>query len=185
MKTILAILAMTLIVLSISSCGEKEQEQEQTPEPAAEKTISYVSDEISFGVFFDEKGTERKITLEKGQKELKIYIFVRYPEEMGIAAVEYRVDLPEGVRIWSDRFYEKRTLTMGSFEHGMTEGWHCVYGPELLLHILTLAIDRDLENAVISLMPSHRTDFIGVAKCDETYTEVRAASFKAVINPTD
>lgn len=184
MKTISAVLVMILFVLPFSSCGEKE-EQEQTPQTAAEETISFTNEEISFGVFFDEKGTQRQITLEKGQKEVKAYIFVRYPEEMGIAAVEYRIDLPEGVRIWSDRFYEKRSLTMGTFEHGMTEGFHCVYGPELLIHILTLGIEKELENGTISIMPSHRTDFIGVAKCDDTFTQVRATSFKAVINPTE
>jgi hypothetical protein len=183
-KTMLTALIMILFILPFSSCGEKE-EQEQTPEPAAEETISFTSEEISYGVFFDEKGTQREITLEKGQKELKIYIFVRFPEELGIGAVEYRIDLPEGVRIWSDRFYEKRSLTMGSFEHGMTEGFDCVYGPELLLHVLTLGIEKDLENATISIMPSHRTDFIGIAECDDAFSEHRATSFKAVINPID
>lgn len=186
MKIVSAVLAACFLILSCSSCGEK-QEQEQTPEPAAQadETISYVSEEVSFGVFFDEKGTQREVTLEKGQKELMAYIFVRYPEYLGIAAVEYRIELPEGVRIWSDRFYEKRNLTMGTFEHGITEGFHCVEGPELLLHVLTLGIERELENAVISILPSHNTDFIGVAKCDDAYTEVRASSFKAVINPTE
>ena len=184
MKTILAVLVMILFILPFSSCGEKE-EQEQTPEPVAEETISYINEEFSFGVFFDKKGTQRQITIEKGQKELLAYIFVRFPEDIGIAAVEYRIDLPEGVRIWSDRFYEKRSLTMGTFEHGMTEGFGCVSGPELLLHVLTLGIDKDLKNATISILPSLRTDFIGVAKCDDAMTEVRAISFKAVINPTD
>jgi hypothetical protein len=119
------------------------------------------------------------------KEEQEIYIFVRFPEELGIGAVEYRIDLPEGVRIWSDRFYEKRSLTMGSFEHGMTEGFDCVYGPELLLHVLTLGIEKDLENATISIMPSHRTDFIGIAECDDAFSEHRATSFKAVINPID
>lgn len=103
---------MILFILPFSSCGEKE-EQEQTPEPVVEETLSYINEEISFGVFFDEKGTQRQITIEKGQKELMAYVFVRFPEDMGIAAVEYRIDLPEGIRIWSDRFYEKRALTMG------------------------------------------------------------------------
>ena len=184
MKAISTCLVLVFFILSFSSCGEKEQ-QEKTPEPAAEETLSFVNEEINFGVFFDEKGTKRQITLEKGQKELIVYIFVRFPEDIGIAAVEYRIDLPEGVRIWSDRFYEKRTLTMGNFETGMTEGFGCVYGSELMLHALTLGIDRDLENATISILPSLRTDFIGVAKCDGAMTEVRAISFKAVINPTD
>jgi hypothetical protein len=186
MKTVTAVLAALLLILLCASCGEKT-EQEQTPEPEAqaEETISYISEEVSFGVFFDEKGTQREITLEKGQKEIEVYIFVRYPDYMGIAAVEYRIELPEGVRIWSDRFYEKRNLMMGTFEHGITEGFHCVSGPELLLHVLTLGIEKELENAVISLLPSHNTNFIGVAKCDEAYTEIRAGSFKAVINPTE
>ena len=185
MKTVSAILLMILFILPFSSCGEKEEEQEQSPEPVAEETISFIEDEISYGIFFDEKGTQREITLEKGQKELKAYLFLRFPEELGIGAVEYRIELPEGVRIWSDRFYEKRSLTMGNFEHGMTEGFDCVYGPELLLHVLTLGIEKELENATIAILPSHRTEFIGVAECDGMFSEHRATSFKAVINPTD
>jgi hypothetical protein len=184
-KSISAVLVMILLVLPFSSCGEKQEQREETPETAAEETISFTNEEISFAIFFDEKGTQRQIKLEKGQKELKAYLFVRFPEDLGIAAVEYRINLPDGVRIWSDRFYEERSLTMGNFEHGMTEGFHCVYGPELLLHVLTLGIEKDLENATISILPSERTKFLGVAKCDDTFTEVRATSFRAVINPTD
>ena len=184
MKTVSAVLVMILFILPFSSCGEKA-EQEQTPEPGAEKTLSYIDEETSFGVFFDEKGTKRQITLEEGQKEILTYIILRYPEEVSISAVEYRIELPEGVQIWSDRCYEKRTLTMGNFERGMTEGFGCVYGPELLLHTLTLRIDGDLENATISILPSLITGFIGAVTCDDAPAKVRAISFKAVINPTD
>ena len=113
-------------------------------------------------------------TLEEGQKEILTYIILRYPEEVSISAVEYRIELPEGVQIWSDRCYEKRTLTMGNFERGMTEGFGCVYGPELLLHTLTLRIDGDLENATISILPSLITGFIGAVTCDDAPAKVRA-----------
>ena len=93
--------------------------------------------------------------------------------------------LPEGLRIWSDRFYEHRTLTMGTFEHGITEGFPCAQGPELLLHVLTLGIEKEITNGTISILPSHNTNFLGVAKCDDAFTEVRANSFKAIINPAE
>lgn len=184
-----AVLAFAILLcLSLSiSCGEKaEQEQEQTPTTEAEETtIGYTSEEFSFGVFFDVEGTKRTVVLEEGQTQVDVYIIVSFPEGIGIAATELRLELPEGVRIISDSFYEKRTLTMGSFERGISEGFPCVYGPKMQLHRLTLHIEKNIENGVISILPAENTGQLAVAMCDEAYTTVRASSFKGVINPTE
>jgi hypothetical protein len=185
MKTAKVILGCTLCLLLVLSCEKKEQ-QEQEPAPGAEEeTISFTSEEIGFGVYFDEEFKSRTVELAKGQTEVDVYIVVHFPEDMGIAAVEYRVKMPEGVKILSDSFYEKRTLTMGSFEEGFSEGFDCVYGPSLLLHKLKVSVDDSMKDATIALLPSKRTGMLGIAKCDEFFSEVRASSYKAVINPTE
>ncbi|MCK4350375.1 MAG: hypothetical protein KAX13_05915 [Candidatus Krumholzibacteria bacterium] len=100
MKNILAVLVMILFILPFSSCGEKE-EQEKTPEPVAEETLSFINEEFSFGVFFDKKGTQRQITIEKGQKELLAYIFVRFPEDnLPENARRYRPGAPSALSRW-------------------------------------------------------------------------------------
>ena len=183
-SAVLALVSVLCLSLAVS-CGEKA-EQEQTPAAEAEEsTIGFTSEEFSFGVYFDAEGEMRTVVLEEGQTEIDMYIIIHYPEGTGIAAVEFRIELPEGVRIESDSFYEKRTLTMGTFEHGYTEGFPCVYGPKMQLHRLTLSIEGELENGVISILPAKNTGKLAVAMCDEEFTTIRATSFKGVINPTE
>jgi hypothetical protein len=185
MKTATVIVVCILSLLFALSCEKKAEKEEAPASQAEEAAIPFTSDEVSFGIYFDEEFTRRTVDLAKGQTEVDVYIVVHFPAEMGIAAVEYRIDLPDGVKILTDSFYEKRTLTMGSFENGFSEGFECVYGPNLQLHKLTMSVESDLKDATIALLPSKRTDMLAVAMCDETFTEVRASSYKAVINPTE
>jgi len=181
-----AVLALALLLCLSVSCGEKEEKQEQAPVASeGETTIGYTSEEFSFGVFFDADATERTITLEKDQTEMDLYLFVHFPEGVGIAAVEFKLDLPDGVEIMSDSFYEKRTLSMGSFESGLSEGFPCIYGPRLQLHRLTIHVDEGVRNGVVSILADKNTGQLAVAICDEDYTTIRASSFKGVINPVE
>ncbi len=180
-----AVLALVMVLCLSLSCGEKE-EQEQTPSTEIEESsIGFTSEEFSFGVFFDAEATRRTVTLEKGQTEIELYIVVHFPEGVGIAATEFKLELPEGAKIMSDSFYEKRTLSMGGFEHGISEGFPCAYGPKLQLHKLTLLVDEGIDNGVVSILPAENTGKLAVAICDEAYTTIRASSYKGVINPVE
>ena len=180
-----AVLALAFVLCLSLSCGEKT-EQEQTPAADSEESaIGFTSEEFSFSVFFDAEATQRTLTLAEGQTEAELYIVVNFPEGVGIAAVEFKLELPEGVKIMSDSFYEKRTLSMGGFEHGFSEGFPCVYGPKLQLHKLTLQVKDTIENGVVSILPAENTGKLAVAICDEAYTTIRASSYKGVINPVE
>lgn len=185
MKPAVLVIALVVLCFLAVSCGEKAEQEETPAAETEETTIGYTSEEFSFGVYFDAEGTMRTTVLEKGQTELEAYILVHFPEGTGIAAVEFRLELPEGVKIMSDSFYENRTLSMGSFEHGLSEGFPCVYGPKMQLHRLTLGIEGEIENGVISILPAENTGQLAVAMCDEAYTTIRASSYKGVINPTE
>ncbi len=182
-KRIPTVLILSLCFLLALSCAKKEEEGEQPAEEKEEGVISYISEEVNFGIFFDEEGTKRSITLGKDEREVKIYIIVSYPEEMQITAVEYRLELPEGITIENDKYYPKRTMTLGTFDHGLSEAFPCAAGPKLLLHTLTLNVTKDVKNASIKLLASKNSDFIGVSECKEGYPKVRAASYSAVVNP--
>jgi hypothetical protein len=185
MKWVVVMIACVCCFALAASCEKKaETEETSVPQPEA-APLSFVSDEISFAIYFDEAHTRRAIDLAKGQTEIDIYVVIHFPEEMGIAAAEYRIELPDGAKILSDSFYENRTLTMGNFQDGFSEGFHCVHGPKLQLHKLGLSVQEGMKDATIALLPSKRTDFLGVATCGEGFPEVRASSYKAVINPSE
>ncbi len=190
MRKLFSVFVVMLIALvAFSSCSKKKESSSSTEKKEIKKEeskkIDYVSDEVSFIVAFDSEGTKRTVKLKKGQDHLDIYIIVNFPETMQISATEFRLSMPEGVEVESDEFYKKRTAVLGRFEHGIAETFPCVPGPRLILHRLTLKISEPVRNCEISLLPSRKTDFIGVASCEEGFPKVSASSYKAIINPSD
>ena len=180
-------LVTLLVIFLVLSCGKGDKKTEGAPADtaAADTALSYISEEVSFGVFFDADGAQRTVKLGGRDRETTIYIIVNFPETMPIAAVEYRLVLPAGVRIENDMYYKERVAMLGTFETGISETFPCVQGPKLVLHALTLSVPSGLENAEISLVSHEKSEFIGVAMCDEGQTMVPGTSYKAVINPTE
>jgi hypothetical protein len=182
-----SVLVVAILGLAVLfSCAKKEKKAEAAPAGTAAKdsTLSYVSEEVSLGVFFDKEGTKRTTTLGGRDKQVTIYIFVNYPETMQIAAVEYRLALPKGVTVETDKFYAERTALLGTFEHGISEAFPCVAGPKLLLHQLVLNVPGGLKDAEIALLTDEQNQFMGVAMCDDAKTTITGVSYKAVINPS-
>jgi len=178
-------IAIVSLVL-LFSCSKKEKKEAGAPADSTKKdtTLSYVSQEVSFGVFFDEQGTKRTVKLGPQEKQVMIYIVVNFPESMQISAVEYRLVLPKGATVENDKFYTERVALLGTFERGISESFPCVAGPKVLLHSLMLNVPAGLKDAEIALMPDTEGNFIGIAMCDEEHTMVAGTSYKAVINPT-
>jgi hypothetical protein len=183
---LVAVAMMGLVLLF--SCSKKEKKEAGgAPADSTKKdtTLSYVSQEVGFGVFFDEQGTKRTVKLGARDKQVMIHIVVNFPETMQVSAVEYRLVLPTGVTIENDKFYPERVALLGTFEGGISETFPCVPGPKILLHSLTLNVPPGLKDAEIALMPHAESKFIGIAMCDEEHTMVAGTSYKAVINPTE
>ncbi|MDD3642578.1 MAG: hypothetical protein PHQ19_03840 [Candidatus Krumholzibacteria bacterium] len=179
--------AAGLVAMSLlfGACSKKEEPQPGTQqETAAKEAISYIDEDVSYGLFFDEKGTQRTLTLAPDQREFDLYVILECPEYMEIAAVEWRIAVPEGVSLVNDRYRQDRVLSMGTMDRGLSERFTpCIAGPKITLHTLTFAVGGKLENAVFSVMPSLDNENLGVAECKEGFPVVRATSYKAVVNP--
>lgn len=180
-------LSVVLILLGAMifavSCAKKEEQQET--HPGGERAIQYIAEDVSFGIFFDPEGTKRTLSLGPDEREFDIHIFVHFPEYLEINAVEFRLELPEGVVITNDKYYQERTLSMGHLDHGISEAFTCITGPKLLLHTLTLRSSVELENAVFSILPNEKSQQAAVTKCAEGYPVIKASSYRAVVNPVE
>ena len=176
-----------LLLPLVFSCAKSGKKTENAPADTtrADSTLSYLSEEVSFGVFFDAEGAKRTVKLGSRDRQTTIYIVLNFPETMPICAVEYRLALPPGVSIENDVYYNQRVALMGMFEDGISETFPCVAGPKLVLHALTLKVPPGLKNAEIALLPGEKSEVIGIARCDEETSMVAATSYKAVINPTE
>lgn len=180
-----ASILIMLAALAISCSGEKETEEAK---PAVEKdeTISYVDEEVSYGLFFDEEGTRRTLELKRGQEEFLGYLYLVCPEYKTIASTQFRLVVPEGVVIENDKYRMDRVMSMGTFERGISERFApCVPGPMILIHTFTFRVTGKLDNAVFTILPSVDDEFLAAAECEEGYPIIRASAFKAVVNPSD
>ena len=184
-RSVYLLTVICMIALSSFSCGEKQQEESESPASEEQAgTISYVSEDFSFGVFFDAEGTKRTIELEKGQKELQAYVMVHVPDSLEIAAVQWKLDLPEGLEVGLDKYNKRRVLTLGQMEGGISERFKpCLKGPRILIHELTLIVTGELKDAMISVLPSPDGNFLGIARCEKGFDLERASSYRAVVNP--
>jgi hypothetical protein len=185
-KRWLLILGVSVVALLALSCAKKEQKKETAPaDTTAGKELSYVSGEVNFGVYFDEAGTQRTLKLGRGEKTFPIHVIVHFPEGMGIAAAEYRLVLPQGLEIETDKAYPKIIAHLGNFGDGISETFECAHGPRLLLHTFALKVTGQLKDAEIAIMPDPQGNFLGVALCEHGQDMITASSYKAVVNPSE
>ena len=153
------------------------------------ETVDIINDTLtdtSQEDFFDSEGTERTIQLEEGQNQFVAYMFLEFPRGMEIAAVQWKLDFPEGVKIINDKYLDSRMMSLGQIHKGLSERFHpCLTDQRVMIHELTFLTSTELKNAVFSILPGDDSGVLGVAECIEGYPIVKAASFKAVVNPED
>jgi hypothetical protein len=185
-RRILALFVVFMLAVTVLSCGGKKEEAEDKPAETTDETISYVNEEVSYGLFFDEEGTKRTLKLGKNDEEFKGYLFLMVPEYMEIASTQFRLVMPEGVAIIDDDYRLDRVISMGTFERGISERFApCLPGPKILIHTFTFRVTAPLDNAVFSILSSMDYEFLAVAECKEGFPMVRASAFRAVVNPSD
>ncbi|MBN2185283.1 MAG: hypothetical protein JW746_08150 [Candidatus Krumholzibacteriota bacterium] len=184
-SSVFAVIGLISLSLFVFSCAPKEEAARESKPAAAEgEQLSYVSDDVSFGLFFDSEGTKRTIELKKDQKEFVGYLYLQFPVGMEIAAVQWKLELPEGVRITNDKYLDSRIMSLGQIPKGLSERFTpCLQGSKVLIHELTFIASSDLKNAAFSILPAEDSGVLGIAECIEGYPIVRASSFKAVVNP--
>lgn len=180
--------AVSLAIAAIFvSCAKKEENQPETVPPAGDEGVtSYVSENVSFGIFFDEAGTKRTLTLEKDSREFDCWVIVQVPEDIEISAVQWQLEIPEGVVLDVDRFNKARIMSLGQIEHSLSERFKpCLPGPKAVIHQLTFKVTGELKDATFSILPAVDGNFLGITDCSERFDLIRASSYKAVVNPVN
>jgi len=182
----LAAVSLAIAALFVS-CAKKEENQAETVPPAGDEGVtSYVSENVSFGIFFDEAGTKRTLTLEKDRREFDCWVIVQVPEEMEISAVQWQLEIPEGVVLDIDRFNKSRIMLLGQIENSLSERFKpCLPGPKAVIHQLTFKVTGELKDATFSILPAKDGNFLGITDCSERFDLIRASSYKAVVNPVN
>ncbi|MFO7915688.1 MAG: hypothetical protein R6U43_08335 [Candidatus Krumholzibacteriales bacterium] len=188
-KVLTAVFSMAFLALSCSGDkegGEKAEEAE-TGKSAEEEVLSYSSEMINFGVYFDKEGKERTITLDQGQEEVIAYIILKFPEGMEVCAGQWKLELPEGVEVTKDYATKKVNISLGNiFDNGIAERYSDpLTGGMAVIHTVEMKVTGELEDARMRIMPGGPDHFLGITTCEKDYPKKKASSFIGVINPKD
>jgi len=183
------VLGMCAVLALTASCAKKREEEPaagQQRDSESRETISYLDEEVVFGLYFDEEGTQRTMRLDRGRKEFDLFLIVDCPEHVPFISVEWRLEQPDGVELINDRYRWDRIISLGTIDRGLSENYRdCLHGPRILLHTLTFRVTGELSDAAFAVMPGLKSGFLGIAECREGHQEVRGISYQAIVNPTD
>jgi len=127
-KTFLSLLLLLLLVSS-ASAEEKKSEFWNDGQP-----------EVTLGVYFDAAGTD-SILEGVVPDTLVVYLMMwngSRRNEGGIRALEYRLELPEGLTVLHDDLPAYSNLAMGKVQTGFTQAVQDKIGDGLLINTLTL-----------------------------------------------
>ncbi len=111
--------------------------------PASAEETPFWNDgnpEVILGAYFDEAGTDSIFEGEISDS-LTVYLVMwngGTRNEGGIRALEYRVELPDGLMLMRDDLPDYSNLAMGTLQDGFTQAVKDKYGDGLLINTLTL-----------------------------------------------
>jgi len=182
---------LSVAFLTVSCSGDKEGgaegENSDSGKPSEEEVLSYSSEMINFGVYFDREGEERTITLEDDQQEFIAYVFLKFPEGMKVCNGQWKIILPEGVEVQKHYSNQEVNLSLGNiFKMGLAEQYiDPLEGGKALIHTLELKATGKLSDARITIVPGEPQKFLGITTCEEDFPKKRASSFVGVINPKE
>jgi hypothetical protein len=117
--------------------------------------------------YFDEAGTAIEGAVSPGEL-FSFYIFVGYPEPYHVSAVEYRIDLPDGVRILGGTKFDDHALTVGNPLDDFSMAFTCRPPGKFYVMKYECLAEEGFAGGEVSITPGVRTSgktFLGVVAC--------------------
>jgi len=107
-------------------------------------------------------------------KPFDVYLVAeRLGTQHQMAAVAFRLDVPEGLIVVGEELLVESLLGLGNSHDGLNLAFRCVDNPRVRVLRFRMAATRVLPAASIRLLPDTRTGFLGVIACkDENYDKI-------------
>jgi hypothetical protein len=188
MRTIIVLLLALWAVSSCGGRGEDAKQQEakpaQKPEPVQAISDSDLSEfdrlaNAFIRPYFDAEATQTEKTVKPGEN-FDLYVFAEYSKDFAMCGAEFRLVIPEGVKIVSAANTDSTIITMGDVED-FTTTFRPTAGPKAWLVRYTCTSDPSFQGGAIRTDKGARLHFLGFTMCDSEFTMVNAQHGEATI----
>jgi hypothetical protein len=182
-RILVKMVVVVCLAVLVVGCGGDGDTGEETassksyrPEPKGESLGSQIPEaieplEIIEGVelvpYFDEAGTVSEDAVAPGEL-FTFYVFVGSPEPYHISALEYRLELPVGVRIVGGTKFDDKALTAGNALDDFSMAFQCRPPGKFYVMKYECIAEDSFTGGAINITPGVRTSgktFLGVVAC--------------------
>jgi hypothetical protein len=190
---------LCLALFVVFSCSKKEEEKaaevagdvrgESAIVPRGEPKSMIPGEELSemerlanayLRPYFDDAATQTEKAVAPGDR-FEMYVFAEYDRNYLMSAAEYKVTLPEGVKILSSTNCDSTILQFGNPEGDFMIAFHCAYGPKMWLVKYECSADESFAGGVIKTEEGMAMHYLGLTMCDVSKTLIRAKPGEAVL----
>lgn len=183
---------LLLAFWALSSCdrgGDETARTESTPAQRPEPVAAVAEGEFSefdklangfIRPYFDVEGTQTEKTVKAGEN-FDLYIVAEYNKDFAMCAAEYRLVVPDGMRVLSSANTDSTILTLGDLEDFSTT-FRCTAGPKMWLVRYTCTSDPTFRGGEIRTEKGANMHFLGFSLCDGEFTLVNARPGTATLS---
>jgi hypothetical protein len=183
-RILVGLMMIACLVVTAAGCGGGEKEEgdlpevTHTPSKAPEgQSRSMIPEKVEkprtvvnvfLRPYLDEAGELTELAVTPGET-FPLYLFAEYKEPYHISAVEFRLDLPEGVQIGTQEKFRERALTMGEVGSDFVLAFQCAPPGKYYVMKFTCHTFEDFEGGEISVTPgvnSQGESFLGYVACE-------------------
>ena len=182
MSRFFLVLLILCIALPLGGCGGDdapswEAEVARTPDQApAGESKSRIPEEaeppesaknVFIKLYFDEEGTRTEFAAAPGET-FTLYVFAEYPEPYHISAAEYRLEIPNGIKVDREEKFGDRCLTMGSYKNDFSIAWECREPGKFYMMKYVCIVEPGFTGGIIKLAPGvnpHGDEYLGFVSC--------------------
>jgi len=144
--------------------------------------------EVVLGAYFDAAGSDTILTLQADT--LSVYLVMwngGLRGEGDVAALEYKIELPEGLRLIKDELPDYSHLCLGTVEKGFSQTLDKRPGDGLLVETLRIYRDGPVANdARIRVLPNpetHMLQWVAMPKGPKSVQKYLMRGQDAILNP--
>jgi hypothetical protein len=156
--------------------GDQTRSQSSRPQPQGQSTGPRISEKVvpldivegfELMPYFDDAATTIERAVSPGEM-FSFYVFVGYPEPYHVSALEFRLEMPKGVRILGETKFDDQALTVGNPLDDFSMAFTC--RPPGKFHVVKYQCiaEDSFAGGEISTTPGVRANgktFLGVVAC--------------------
>lgn len=182
LRLLVGVLVAVCLVLPLAGCGGGSEEGNNAantptakPAPQGQSHPAIPQKEfepetvvgVEINPYFDELGRETRMAVAQDER-FTMYVFAQYEEPFHVSAVEFRFDVPEGIRVLSETKFGDRVISLGERDTDFVMAFECKAPGKFFLMKYLCVVEEGFSGGEVTMTPGVNAQgkaFLGMVAC--------------------